>query len=463
MRRYNTLFMIMACLVAAPNVAAQQPLTLEECRSMALQNNKQIAVAAQQQEKAAYVVKAYRANFLPKLSATGNYLLTTASLEREIPSFYLPTYVPDGSGQLVPNILTSVDGVPIFKEYAFFPGMELNLRLNGTYLTGLRLEQPIYMGGKITSAYRMAQLGEEMARLNRQKSEAEVILQADEAYWSYVRVLELKKVAESYKEMLARLATEVENAYKEGMVPRNDLLRVEVKQNEVELQLLKADNGVRLARMNLCHVVGLPLNSEVTAVERPGVFQDEALPLPDLSSRPEVKLLMRQVDLKDQQVKLVRSEFLPQVGIGGNFAYANGLKLNDSKLLDHAAFSAVVSVQVPIFHWGEGKNRVRSAMAEKRVAQLQQEELTGKMELEVQQALQAYQESVAAVELTNRSLSQAEENLRESRDRYDAGMETLSNLLEAQAMWQKAKAELVEAGCNAQLATTRYLKAAGKL
>ncbi len=288
-------------------------------------------------------------------------------------------------------------------------------------------------------------------------------MQADEAYWSYVRVLELKKVAESYKEMLARLATEVENAYKEGMVPRNDLLRVEVKQNEVELQLLKADNGVRLARMNLCHVVGLPLISEVTAVERPGVFQDEALPLPDLSSRPEVKLLMRQVDLKDQQVKLVRSEFLPQVGIGGNFAYANGLKLNDSKLLDHAAFSAVVSVQVPIFHWGEGKNRVRSAMAEKRVAQLQQEELTGKMELEVQQALQAYQESVAAVELTNRSLSQAEENLRESRDRYDAGMETLSNLLEAQAMWQKAKAELVEAGCNAQLATTRYLKAAGKL
>lgn len=226
MRRYNTLFMIMACLVAAPNVAAQQPLTLEECRSMALQNNKQIAVAAQQQEKAAYGVKAYRANFLPKLSATGNYLLTTASLEREIPSFYLPTYVPDGSGQLVPNILTSVDGVPIFKEYAFFPGMELNLRLNGTYLTGLRLEQPIYMGGKITSAYRMAQLGEEMARLNRQKSEAEVILQADEAYWSYVRVLELKKVAESYKEMLARLATEVENAYKEGMVPRLSLIHI---------------------------------------------------------------------------------------------------------------------------------------------------------------------------------------------------------------------------------------------
>lgn len=487
MKHYNTIYMIIAGMLVTVSLSAQQPLrlseqqplslsaqqplslsvqeplTLEECRSMALTNNKQIAVAEQQVEKAGYGVKSYRANFLPKISVTGNYLLTTASMEREIPSFHLPTYVPDATGQLVPNILTTVDGVPIFKEYAFFPGMELNLKPNGTYLAGVRLEQPIYTGGKITSAYRMALLGEEMARLNRQKTEAEVILQADEAYWTYVRVLELKKVAEAYKEMLDQLGTDVTNAYEAGMVPRNDLLRVEVKRNEVELQLLKADNGVRLARMNLCHVIGLPLNSEITVAPHTTAPQEEALPLPDLALRPEVELLMHQVELKVEQVKLARSEFLPQVGIGGNFSYANGLKLNDNKLLDNTAFSAVVSVQVPIFHWGEGKNRVRSAMAEKRMAQLQQEELTGMMELEVQQALQNYQESLAAIQLTNRSLSQAEENLRESRDRYDAGMETLSNLLEAQAMWQQAKSESVEAGCNALLAETRYYKAAGKL
>jgi outer membrane protein TolC len=374
MKHYNTIYMIIAGMLVTVSLSAQQPLrlseqqplslsaqqplslsvqeplTLEECRSMALTNNKQIAVAEQQVEKAGYGVKSYRANFLPKISVTGNYLLTTASMEREIPSFHLPTYVPDATGQLVPNILTTVDGVPIFKEYAFFPGMELNLKPNGTYLAGVRLEQPIYTGGKITSAYRMALLGEEMARLNRQKTEAEVILQADEAYWTYVRVLELKKVAEAYKEMLDQLGTDVTNAYEAGMVPRNDLLRVEVKRNEVELQLLKADNGVRLARMNLCHVIGLPLNSEITVAPHTTAPQEEALPLPDLALRPEVELLMHQVELKEEQVKLARSEFLPQVGIGGNFSYANGLKLNENKLLDNTAFSAVVSVQVPIFH-----------------------------------------------------------------------------------------------------------------
>lgn len=94
--------------------------------------------------------------------------------------------------------------------------------------------------------------------------------------------------------------------------------------------------------------------------------------------------------------------------------YANGLKLNDSKLLDNTAFLAVVNVSIPLFHWGEGRNKVRSAMAEKKMASLQRDELTEKMELEIQQALQAYSESEARVVLTKRSLNQAKENLRES-------------------------------------------------
>ena len=88
---------------------------------MALKNNKQMAIAAEGTEMAGYNVKAYKSNFLPKISATGNYLLTTASLEKSVPGFHLPTYIPDASGELVPNILTTVDGMPIFKEYAFFP------------------------------------------------------------------------------------------------------------------------------------------------------------------------------------------------------------------------------------------------------------------------------------------------------------------------------------------------------
>lgn len=487
------------------SLSSQQVLTLERSREMALKNNKQMAIAAEGTEMAGYNVKAYKSNFLPKISATGNYLLTTASLEKLVPGFHLPTYIPDASGELVPNILTTVDGMPIFKEYAFFPGMDLSLKPNGTYIAGLRVEMPIYMGGKISSAYNMSKIGEEMARLNEAKTRNEVIMEADVAYWTYVETLELAKTAIAYNELVRQLEVDVANAYNTGMAPRNDLLKVQVKLNEVELQMLRAENGVRLARMNLCHIIGLPLNSEVevdyimggngsldneTYLSIDGSRSNETylnnessrnidgsrknevymnnkkskvIPLPDLFSRPEYELLSKQIELKERQVKLVKSDFLPSVGIAGNMGYANGLKLNDSKLLDNTAFSAVVNVSIPLFQWGEGRNKVRSAMAEKKMASLQRDELTKKMELEIQQALQAYSESEARMVLTKRSLNQAEENLRESGDRYESGLETLSNLMEAQAMWQQAHSEVISANSAYKIAETAYLKAAGRL
>ena len=491
------------------SLSGQQVLTLERSREMALKNNKQMAIAVEGTEMAGYNVKAYKSNFLPKISATGNYLLTTASLEKSVPGFHLPTYIPDASGELVPNILTTVDVMPIFKEYAFFPGMDLSLKPNGTYIAGLRVEMPIYMGGKISSAYNMSKIGTEMAQLNEAKTRNEVIMQVDVAYWTYVETLELAKTASAYNELVEQLVVDVANAHDAGMAPRNDLLKVQVKLNEVELQLLRAENGVRLARMNLCHIIGLPLNSEVevdyvmdnglflsnngsldneTYLSNDGSLNNETylnidgsrngsrenevyinnkkskvVPLPDLFSRPEYGLLSKQIELKERQVQLVKSDFLPSVGIAGNMGYANGLKLNDSKLLDNTAFSAVVNVSIPLFHWGEGRNKVRSAMAEKRMASLQRDELTEKMELEIQQALQAYSESEARVELTKRSLNQAEENLRESGDRYESGLETLSNLMEAQAMWQQAHSEVISANSAYKIAETAYLKAAGRL
>lgn len=457
---YLVAFFCQALLFPLP---AQQVLTLKECRQMALENNKHMAIAAANRQKAGLDVNGYKANYLPKLSVTGNYLFSSAVMKKTIPASYLPTFVPDANGQLVPNILTTTDGVPLFKEYAFFPGMDLNLKLNGTYIAGVQLEQPIYMGGKITSAYHMAKIGEEIALLNEEKTRAEVILQTDESYWTYIQMLELVKTAHAYKKMVAQLLVDVGNAYDAGMKPRNDLLKAQVKHNEAELQVMKAENGVHLSRMNLCHVIGLPLTTAITTTEKLDAQDFERVLTADITSRPEYAMLSRQIALKEDQIKLARSEFLPHVGVVGNFGYANGLELNGSKLLDHAAFSAVVSVSIPLFHWGEGLNKARSAMIEKNMASLQRDDLSEKMELELQQAAQALNESELEVRLTSRSLMQAEENRKESRNRYDAGMETMSGLLEAQTMWLQANSALIRAKTAARLSETRYLKAAGRL
>lgn len=460
--KYIKYILVFTCLIAF-SVSAQQVLTVEECRSMALENNKQMSIASENRKKAEYDVKAAQTNFLPKLSATGNYLFTTINMENKVPGSYLPTFVPDANGVLNPNILTTVDGALLFKEYAYFPDMDLNLKLNGTYIAGVTLEQPIYTGGKINAAYRMSKIGAEIAGLNKMKTRTEVILQSDEAYWTYVQILELAKITRAYKELVSHLLKDVENAYNAGMKPRNDLLKVQVKLNEAELQVLQSENGVRLSRKNLCHVIGLPLDTEVVPNDNfnDPIFHD--LVSADITSRPEYEILSKQIELKDQQIKLARSEFLPNVGIMGNFGYVNGLKLNDSKLLDNTSFSAVVSVSIPLFNWGEGRNKVKSATAEKNLAVLQRDELSEKMELELQQALDKINESRMEVILTEHSLKQAEENMQESKNRYNAGMETMSDHLEAQTLWQQACSEHIRAKTAAKLSETRYLKAAGKL
>ncbi|SFK91025.1 Outer membrane protein TolC [Porphyromonadaceae bacterium KH3CP3RA] len=463
----------MSCSFFVPFLLQGQEMTLEQSRELALENNKAISIASRNKEKAEYTVKAYRANFFPRISASGNYLYSDTKINETIQGGYLPTYVPDpATGELVPNILTGpdgnpvigADGNPIFNQYAYFPGMGISMNLKNTWMAGLRAEQPIYTGGKITSAYRMAQIGNEIAGLNRQLSRAEVIVKVDEAYWTYVKTRELVNLALSYQRVVTELLKDVQNAHEVGLKHQNDVLKVQVKVNEAELQLRQAENGNRLARKNLCYATGLPLDTEISL---PGSFDESAGFKPgsmaDYTSRPEYAMLEQQIELKEQEIKLTRSDFLPKVGVAANYGYINGGELNGNKLLDGASLSAMVSVSIPLFQWGEGRNKIRAAEAERDIVQLQRDDIAQQMELELAQAFDKWDESVLDVRLTSRSLDQAQENMRVSEDRYKAGMETLADYLEAQTVWQRAWTEHVEAMTRLRLNQTYYLKAAGKL
>jgi outer membrane protein TolC len=451
---------------------AQQKLTLEACREMALQNNKAGAIAEKTEEKTDYESKSYRANFLPKITASGTYLYTNTGLKKTFQGNYLPTYVPDpATGQLKPNIMTmpdgspviGADGNPVFNQYAYFPDLNLDLRLNNTYFAGIRAEQPIYMGGKIMSAYKMSLIGKEIAHLNMNLTRAEIIAQTDEAYWLHLKAIESQKVALAFQNVVNELFQNVQNAYETGMKTKNDVLRVQVQVNKAELQLQQASNAIRLSRMNLCRITGLPLLSEISISATIDETSNALAASNDYTARPEYSILEKQIELKNKQIQLVRSDFLPNIGVVANYGYMKGLELNGTPLVNRAAFSALFSVQIPIFHWGEGMNKIRAAKAEKQILQLQRDDLNSKMELEAQQSLDKYEESKLEVSLTHRSLEQAEENMKISRDHYEAGMETLSDYLEAQTLWQQAWLELIQAKIKQRLNETYYLKATGGL
>jgi outer membrane protein TolC len=447
------------CMLASA-ASAQEVLTLEACRQEALQYNKEMAAAKKQTEAARLTMLSYRGNFLPDFSASGTGLYSPTSGSFGLEGGNLPVFTLDAStGQALQTA-----------QIAYFPGINLDYRIGLVYTGGLHIDQPLYYGGKITAAYRMAQAGHRLARLNERLTSTEVIVKTDEAYALLVKAQELTEVARKYESLLEELRKNVESAYRHGLKPKNDVLKVQVKQNECELNVRRAENALRLATMNLCHLLGRPLTSTLTVdadypevEEVPALYSPRASYILDISKRPEVGMLDEQVTIARQQVKLDRSALLPQVGVRGAFDYLHGLEVNDRNLIDKSGVSVLLNVKVPIYHFGERSRKVQASKAKLEQTRLQQQNLTEQMQLELAQAANNLDEARLEADLAGKSLQQAEENMHVSRSQYDAGLETLSDHLEAQALWHQAYATQVNAKFQLYLSGVAYRKAAGEL
>lgn len=451
MKQYALLALL--CLSGAPAAKAQQTLSLEQCRTMALASNKEMAAAARQTDAARYTARSYKGLFFPNLTARATGLYSTADGGYHAEGGQLPVFAVGAGG--VPSQM------PMF---AYFPGLDLNYKVGAMFLGGIQLEQPLYTGGKIRSAYRTAQLGNEMAQMNETLTGANVILQTDNAYAQVVKAMEMKKVAERYNALLAELFRNVESARKHGLKLQNDVLKVQVKLNESELALRKADNALRLATMNLCHLIGRPLDDDISVND--GFPETEQCTEPtnaDISARPEYALLEKREEMAQQQIRLTRSELLPTIGLQGSLNYLYGLELNNEPLFDKGNFTVLLNVSLPIYHFGERTHKVKAARARLEQTRLERENLNEQMLLELTQATNNLDEARMECTLAGRSLEQAEENLRVSKSQFDAGLEPLSEHLEAQALWQQAYETSVEARYQLYLSHVKYRKAAGTL
>lgn len=450
-------------IVFFPLTLSGQELTLSQCREMALQNNKQVAIAAKNREKAALTVKAYRANYMPKLSAQGLGYFGNMNNDIKMKLGDISLFDPSALKLFVPQEYWGY--LALLDNYSTFslPEMSLNLKVREVYFAGASLQQPIYMGGKISSAYKMAKTGNDIAELAKELKRDEIILETDKAYWLCIQARELHKSAQKYKETVEEFCRVVKNACENGMKPQNDLMKVQVQLNKAELLVRRAENGINLSLMNLCHIIGIPLLSEISVSETISEQLMTINPDADIFSRPEYAMLGKQIEFKEHEKKLVRSDFLPQAGVSGGYNYLDGVKLNNEKIFHSGSFSAMVSVTVPLFHWGEGARKIKTAETEIDIVRLQRDYLSEMMELERYQIFNIYNEAVIEVELTLKIVEQSEENLKMSRNHYEAGMETISDYLEAQTILQNAQTEYIIAKTKLEICKTEYLKVIGEL
>lgn len=434
-----------------------QTLTVDSCRTMALQNNRQKQQAALQTKQAEYTRKSTHALFFPEFSLTAAEIYDQ---DKGTLSFDMNTMAAPLIGTLKP-LLGSL-GLPVAGLQ--LPNLDIDYKMGWMFTGGIVMKQPIYMGGRIRSAYAMSKTAVEIARQNERLTDAQVIMQTDEAYAQVVKAEEMVEVAKRYRELLAELDKNVENAVRHGLRHKNERTKVQVKINEADLQLLRARNAVTLTKMNLCRLIGKSMSSDITlSHEYPVVADVNALRQNDVSLRPEVAMLDGQVEMAAQQVKMARAAMLPQLALMAKYGYTNGVKVNGRTFLNGWNFGGGVTLSVPLYHFGEKCNKTKAAQAKQQQMQLERDEKMELMMLELTRASQNVEEAKGEIALAQKALEQAETNMKLSKQQYDAGFETLSDYMETQAQWQQAYESQVDANFRLYLAGITYLKAAGLL
>jgi outer membrane protein TolC len=437
MKRIKLYTIICAAFVSATQVAAQTvlPLSLAECRAKALAASEDVQEAGNKLKQSDLDKQIAFTNYLPKI---------------------------DGS---------------VMGEY-MFPDMDMmgvELRMRGALFAGLTLTQPLYTGGKIMSGNRLAKIGREVSREQQRATRMDVLVNADNAYWTYLAVLSKVNVLESYMAQMDTLKAQTGTAVEAGMATGNDLLRVDTKNTEISYQLQKARNGAELCRLSLCRIIGADYDTQLQLTDTPQV---EAMPenlTTSLAERPELRMLDLQIAAEQQNLKMTRANMLPTIGLSVGYTYYGNIKTytevdmgNGTKMPYTSEFKdgiglALLSVQIPIFYWGENFKKLSKSRLAIANSQLQRQKNERLMDIEVRRAVINIGDGYRMVQTAETGLSQAEENLRVMTDRYNASMCTLTDLLDAQSQWQQAESNLIEARTQYKIYETEYQRAIGTL
>ncbi|MDD4661326.1 MAG: TolC family protein, partial [Massilibacteroides sp.] len=228
--------LLLLCLpLLSLNIYAQQALSLDECRHLAVQNNKELRIAAERIKVASFEKKAAFTNYFPKLSAAGSYLWNEKDLN-------LVDFTQLGDlAALLPSAA---------QEMA-------HLDIENVWVGGVSLVQPVFMGGKIVTYNQIAKYAKELAESMNNLKLQQVIYKTDETYWQVISLVNKKKLADSYVELLQKMDSDITAMVDEGVATKADALSVKVRLNEAEMAQTKVDNGLALSRMLLAQICGL--------------------------------------------------------------------------------------------------------------------------------------------------------------------------------------------------------------
>ena len=499
MKKIVTIFALLGTLLSAE---AQNTLSLDSCRAMALRNNKQINVSRLKKDVAYNLRKSARTQYLPKVDAMGGYEWFSREISllnkgQKSTLSNIGTNLSSGLsggmnellGQMVSQGQISPDAAQQLGQVLGEKMAPVANKLNATgqgivdafrtdtrniFSGSVMLRQPIYMGGAIIAANKLADIGENMAANDLDLQTQTTLFSIDQAYWMVVSLKQKEKLAISYRDLVKKLNEDVHKMIKQGVATRADGLKVDVKVNEAEMQITQVEDGLALSKMLLCQLCGIPMNQEITladedkdalnlSIASTHAEQQAALNDSSLSSRPELRLLQNVTDASKQATNLVKAAFLPHVALTGGYMISNPNVWNGFQKNFTGVWNVGVLVQIPVWNWGEGAYKVRAAKATAHIAQMNFDDTREKIQLQVTQSQFKVKEAEKKLNMARKNINSAEENLRCANLGFKEGVMDVTDVMAAQTAWQQAQSQKIDAEIDVKLTQVGLNKALGIL
>ncbi|SEA83163.1 Outer membrane protein TolC [Xylanibacter ruminicola] len=446
--------------------ASAQTYTLEQIKDSALQNNFAIrsakygVEAAQQQRKEAFT------KYFPSVSGTGVWFNANKGMAQTTinPSASISPELGAALAQSLPQEALAALANPI----------SISMMKNGT-IGSLMAVQPVFAGGQIINGNKLAKVGEEVSKLQLQLSENEVEKTAEQYFWQLASLQEKMNTINAVDTLLRDIHKDVDVAVRAGVAMRNDLLQVQLRQNDIQSQRLKLQNGISIVRLLLSQYCGLrdtsfaidhsslTIDHSATQMEKANngqlsMFRSSSAGLQgkNVQCLPEYQLLDKQVEAAKLQKQMAVGQNLPTLAVGAGYNYHNLLDNN------HSFAMVFATVSVPISDWWGGSHAIKRKKIEHQKAVEQLEDNAQLLKIRMQNAWNGVEESYQQLQLAKRSIEQADENLRLNRNYYRAGTSKMSDLLEAQLLYQQALDKHTDAFADYQNKLLEYKQATGQ-
>ena len=437
---------IIILLLFIPLVARAQVYTLNQCTDMALKNSYELKNSQLDQKIADQTKKELFTKFFPSVSATGatfrsNEYLINGSLDLSMLAPLL------GALGVNPAAL----GIPLV--------MPLEMIREGT-IGLVSAIQPVFTGGQIYYGNKLAQVGRDVSVLKTDLSENEVTTKTEEYFWQIVSLKEKLKTIDAGLAQLAELNKSVDAAVNAGLTTRNNLIKIELEQQDNEKNKIKVENSIKILKLLLSNMIGVSHEEfdvdmpELPAVESPLPYYmntEEAI-----AARTESQLLTKSVEAASLQHRLAIGKNMPTVAAGAGYIYHNLLEKDE----DLGMIFATVSL--PISSWWGGSYEIRKSRFEEMKAENNRLNIEQNLAVDIESKWNNLQESYLQTEIAKKSIESATENLKISKDYFDAGTIALTDMLNARTQLQKSRDQYTDACTTYYLKLSAYLKATGR-